>query len=192
MNVPQSVVRIWVPLMFSALTCLFFWNIAPVFWLLGLPIFLIIIFMGTLAEVHDNGRQIIIKTSWSSTSVSKEDVLGTQNSFLEGIGVLRLKQFFFPWGRVYFVHKWSTGSAIKESSPIWTILSPIVLAISGFVVARVGNIRVFKISTSTQSFWTVISAGVLFFLFVVIRNKRAAFANSLLFAAAYLVGLIFR
>jgi hypothetical protein len=96
------------PAMFGAMLCLFLWGMAPVFWLFALPVFPILVFMVSLAEVHDEGEQIRVKMWWKFTHIPKRDILSTGNSFLDGIGVLRLRRFMFPWGRIYFVHEWST------------------------------------------------------------------------------------
>ena len=95
------VVRVWMPIMLGVGVFLFFHGMAPEYWLLALPLFLIVIFMSTLAEIHDEGHRIHVKTLWHSTEVLKEDVASVAQSLLEGVGVLRLRRFVLPWGRIY-------------------------------------------------------------------------------------------
>lgn len=191
METSPAVVRVWMPTILGAVAYLFLHNMQPVYWLFALPLLPILIFMVTLAEVHDEGQQIYIRMLWKSNRISKKDILRSDKSFLDGIGVLRLARFVLPWGRVYFVHEWSKRPVSdNNSSPLWDIVASAVVAISGFIAARVTDIRGLRIETSHARVFALVSAGVLLFLFAIARKKRPGFANFALFAATYLVGLV--
>src|SRR5579863_2656460 len=136
MSMPQSVVRVWAPVFLAVMMCLFLRHLAPAYWILGLPVLAIGVFMATLAEVHDEGRGMCVKLLWKSWHVREEDVLRTDESFLEGIGVLRLRGFVFPWGRIYFVREWSATQPAERYSTFWDPLASAALAMSGFIAAR--------------------------------------------------------
>ncbi len=198
-------VRVWMPGLFVVMTCLFFHGMALQFWLLAVPPLLIATFMSTLAEVHDEGQRVHIKTLWSSMDVSKQDVVKTSRSFLEGIDVLHLRRFVPPWGRIYFVTDWSktaiadagrgkesTTSGTKSYLIIRATLESLVVALSGFFAARAigASVRDFSIATYTARALALLSAGGLCILFAVVQRKKPSFANVALFVAAALVGLV--
>ncbi len=190
MEMSPSVVRVWMPMIFAAVAYLFLHDMQPVFWLLALPLLPVLLFMVALAEVHDEGQQIYVKRLWKSCRILKNDVLGNNNSFIDGIGVLRLGRFVFPWGHIYFVHDWSNRPIAENISPIWEILASFLLAISGFVAAQAPDIRGLRIETLQARIIAFVLAGVLLFLFVVTRRKRQASANFALFAGTYVIGLV--
>jgi len=189
-STPPSVLRIWLPAMFGAMVCLFLSNMSPVYWLLVLPLLPLLIFIVALAEVHDEGRQIHVRRLWKSIYIPQEDIKKTSESFLDGIGVLHLRRFVFPIGRIYFVHEWSTRGPEKENSPIWGVLASAAMAISGFIAARAVNIPGFGFETPHARILAFVFAGALCVLFVATRRKKSGFANCMLFAAAYIVGLV--
>jgi len=191
MTTSPSVVRVWIPTILGATVCLFLQHMSPVYWLFASPVLLILIFMVTLAEIHDEGPNICVRLLWKSRHIPREDVLRSDRSFLDGIGVLRLRHFVFPWGPVFFVYEWSTTREKEEEASFFSdLLVSAVLAISGFVAARAGDIGGLKIEAPQARILGLVSAGVLCVLFAVARRKASSFANFLLFVAAYLVGLV--
>jgi uncharacterized membrane protein len=102
----RFIVTFWIP----ALLCA--WVAALIsgpkkFWLLALPILVVFAFMTTLASIHNRGKNLCVKRFWGSREVAASDVLEVRTSMLEGIGVVKLNRFAAPWGRIYFVKKWS-------------------------------------------------------------------------------------
>ena len=189
-STPKSVIRIWLPAVFCAEACLFLSGMSPDYWLLAVPLVPIVVFMLTLAEVHEEGRQVHIERLWGSAQISKEDVLQMGESFLDGIGMIRPKRFVFPFGRIYFVHEWSTKKAEGENSSKWNLLASAAMAISGFFAARVVNIHGLAFSAPHARILGLVLAGGLCTLFAATRRRKPAFANCVLFAAAYIVGLV--
>jgi hypothetical protein len=140
------VLRVWLPILFLLGLYLFFHGTAPQYWLLALPPLLLIIFMITLAEIHDEGRRIRVKTLWKSMDVPREEVVSTAQSGFDGIGVLRLHRFVLPRGRIYFVSDWSKlgvvnaddQGSIDEPNPygfVRSALESIAMAVSRFLAA---------------------------------------------------------
>jgi hypothetical protein len=187
---PKSVIRVWLPAFFSAGVCLFLSSMEPVYWLLALPLLPMLIFMVALAEVHDEGRQIYVRRLWNSTRIPKEDMLVTDKSFLDGIGVLHLKRFVFPFGRIYFVYEWSDCGPEKENSSKWDLLASTAIAISGFFGARAVLFRGFAFEAPHSRILALAFAAALCVSFAVTRRKRLGLANCMLFAAAYIIGLV--
>jgi hypothetical protein len=187
---PKSVIRVWLPTFFSAGLCLFLSHMPLAYWLLALPLLPIVIFMITLADVKDEGQEILVNRLWISTHIPKGDVLATNKSFLDGIGVLHLKRFAFPFGRIYFVPEWSTKRHEKQNSSNWDLLGSAALAISGFVAARAVNIHGLTAQTPNARALALALAGALCFSFAATRQKKPGLANGMLFAAAYIMGLV--
>jgi hypothetical protein len=196
------VVRVWMPLLFVISMCLFLRGMAPEYWLLAVPVLLVAIFMSTLADVRDDDHRIVIRTIWKSLHISKKDIVKTTPSVLDGIGVLYLRQYVFPWGRVYFVADWSKLAAteLQEESinsdsklTFWAgaLLVPLAMAISGFLVgvAIRLNIQSFRIEPATRM-WAFTLAGLLCVVFALARTRKPSFANVVLFAATGIVGFI--
>jgi hypothetical protein len=193
------------PIMLAAIVCLFFYGTAPQYWLLALPFLLVLAFMTTLAEIHDDGEKVHVKRWWNSRHVAKHDVTAIGPSFLDGIRVLQLRHYVFPWGRVYFVAEWSNlengsvgvgeESASRETEPpsfIRTALESLLVAVSGFVAARAISLDVqdFRIETSAARVGALIIAATLCVLFAVVRTKKPSFANVVLFVATWIAGLV--
>jgi hypothetical protein len=174
----------------GAVVCLFLHDMAPVYWLLALPLLPILIFMVTLAEIHDEGTGIHVKMLWKSRHLPRTEVLSTNHSYLDGIGELRLRNPVFPWGRIFFVYEWSATQSRKDVPHFYSVLASAVLAISGFVAARAVDISSFRVETSHARALALFSAGTLCALFAIARRKAPSLANSILFLAAYLVGLV--
>jgi len=198
------VVRVWMPMMFFLGVYLFFHGTAPEYWLIALPLLLIAIFMSTLAEIRDQGHRIHVKTLWHSIDVPKEDVAGIAQSLVEGVGVLRLHRFVFPWGRIYFVADWSKFGVVsperedgaegeaKPDSLARAIVESLVVALSGFLAARAIRSSVHDVRVETFA----IRAGAcslalaLCVVFAIARTRRPSFANVVLFVAIFVVGLV--
>ncbi len=201
------VVQVWMPIMFILGVYLFFHGMPPEHWLIGLPLLLIPVFMCTLAEVQDQGHRIQVKRLWHSIDLAKEDVAAISQSFVEGIGVLRLRRFVPPWGRVYFVTDWSklgvaspgsetdgTDSKSSRYSFALGMLESLVVAISGFVAARAitASVHDFRLQTSALRIGAVTLAVALCVLFAVARARRPSFANVVLFVATFIGGVALR
>ena len=201
------VVQVWMPIMFILGAYLFFHGMAPEYWLIGVPLLLIPAFMCTLAEVQDQGHRIQVRRLWHSIDVPKEDVATISQSFVEGIGVLRLRRFVPPWGRVYFVTDWSklgvaspgseterTNSRATRYSLVRRVLESLVVAISGFVAARAitAGVHDFRLQTSAMRIAAAALVGALCVLFAVARARKPSFANVVLFVATFIAGLALR
>lgn len=120
---PPSVVRVWMPSLMCIGIFLFLQHMAPIYWLGGVPVVALAMFMTTLAAVHDDGRQTYVKRWWAAPRrIPGKDVLGNDESALEGIGRLRLRRFVLPWGRIYFVREWSVTGKEKETARPWRVL----------------------------------------------------------------------
>lgn len=200
------VVRAWMPMMLLLGVYLFFHDVAPEYWPVALPLVLIVIFMSTLAEIHDEGHRMQVKTLWHSTEIPKEDVASVAQSLVEGVGVLRLRRFVLPWGRIYFVSDWSKfgvvnpkdeeekGSDAEPKLDSWAraTLESLIVAISGFLAARAMRIGVhdFRLETSAMRIGTFTLAGVLCVVFAIARKRRPSFANVVLFLATFVIGLV--
>jgi hypothetical protein len=196
------VVRVWMPMIVLLGVYLFFHGMAPEYWLVALPLVLIVIFMSTLAEIQDEGHRIHVKTLWHSTEVPKEDVASVAQSLLEGVGVLRLRRFVLPWGRIYFVSDWSkfgvspghekerTDAQPKPYSWARVTVESLVVAISGFLAARAMRTGVhdFRLETSAMRIGMFTLAGMLCVVFAIARTRRPSFANVTLFVATFVVG----
>jgi len=205
MSASPSVVRVWMPLGLGAWVCLFVRGMPLVYWVLALPMLLTVIFMSTLAEVRDDGHRIMVKTLWNSIDVPKEEVMRTTHSFLDGIGVLQLRRFVFPWGRIYFVTDWSKLGVV-DAGPggenarnearrfpfVRASLETLVVALSGFLAARAmsSSSRDFRIETSPMRMGAYPLAAVLCVVFLIARKRRPSFANVVLFVATFVVGLV--
>jgi hypothetical protein len=106
---------VWMPIILTTILCLFFYGSAPEYWLIALPLLLVVTFMTTLAEIHDEGHTVRVKRWWGSIEVAKQDVAKISPLLLDGIGVLKLRRFVFPWGRIYFVADWSNSGSEGRS-----------------------------------------------------------------------------
>jgi hypothetical protein len=203
--VPPIVIRLWMPLLFTTMMCLFLRGTAPEYWLIALPLLVLFGFMNTLADVHDMGKTIRINRWWSSVDVPKEKIVRIAPSSLEGIGALQFCRFIFPWGRIYFVAEWSDlegvdikpGSATRSDESkayplIWNVLASFALAVSGFISARAisANVHGFRIETSGARTEAFGAAAVLCLVFAITWTRRSSFANVALFVAAWIGGLI--
>lgn len=197
------VVTVWMPTMFILGVYLFFHGMAPEYWLIALPLVLVVFFMTTLAEVHDQGHQIRVKLLWHSMDVPKQEVVGIAQSFVKGVGVLRLRRFVFPWGRIYFVIDWSRIGVVRpgpenersdaEAKPYHlarAVLDSILMAISGFIAARAMRVVPnLGLETSTMRIGAFTLAGALCVVFAMARTRSPSFANVLLFVATFIAGL---
>jgi hypothetical protein len=203
--VPPIVIRVWMPLLFVAIVCLFLRGMTPEYWLIALPLLLLFGFMNTLADVHDMGNIIRIKRWWNSVDVPKGEIVRIGPSFLEGIGVLQLCRFVFPWGRIYFVSDWSnvgtvdaepgkatSSNGINAYPLVRNMLASLAMAVSGFISARAisANVRGFRIETSGARTAAFGAAAVLCLVFAVTRTRTSSFANVALFVATWIGGLI--
>jgi len=189
-NMSPTVVRVWMPVFLGVAVCLFLSKISFVYWLLfALPLLPIVVFMVALAEVRDEGMQIQVKTVFKSMRIFKTDIVRTEESFLDGIGVLHLRWYVLPYGRIYFVRGWSTRAEEKQHSSAWNFSVSVLLAISGFVAARAGDVSGLRVEASHARILALACAGSLCVWSVAVRGKRRSFANCLLFAAAYIIGL---
>src|SRR5205085_1759848 len=97
-TISPFVMTIWMPALLSIGCSLFLYGTAPIYWLLFLPMWLVIAFMSTLAAVRDDGQSIHIRRWWKSTVVLKQDIARIGPAFLDGVGVVYLRRFAFPWG----------------------------------------------------------------------------------------------
>jgi hypothetical protein len=197
------VVRVWMPMMLILGVCLFFRGAAPEYWLVALPLVLVAVFMSTLAEIQNEGRQIQVRTLWHSTEIPKEDVASIAQSSLEGIGVLRLRRFVLPWGRIYFVSDWSklgvslghekecTDAEPRPYSSARVSFESLAVAISGFLAARAMRTGAhdFGLETPAMRIGMFAIAGILCVVFAIARTRRPSFANVTLFVATFMVGL---
>jgi hypothetical protein len=198
------IVRVWMPILFLVGVYLFFHGTAPEYWLLALPLVLIVLFMATLAEIHDQGHRIHVRRLWHSIDVPREDVAGIAQSLLEGVGVLRLRRFVLPWGRIYFVSDWSkfgvvsggregeeTESEAKPHSFTRAVIEILVVAISGLLAGRAIRSSVHGVIVETLALrvgW-VIFALTLCVVFAIARRSWPSFANVVLFVATFIVGI---
>ena len=203
MSASPFVVRVWMPILFILGVYLFFHGTAPVYWLIALPLVLVVLFMTTLAEIQDQGHRVHVKTLWQSIDVPKEDVAGIASCFLEGVGVLRLRRFVLPWGRIYFVSDWSklgvslghekerTDAEPRPYSWARVTLESLVVAISGFLAARAmgTGIHDFRLEKSAIRIGMLALAGILCVVFAITRARRPSLANVTLFIATFIVGL---
>ena len=192
------------PILFILGVYLFFHDTAPEYWLIALPLVLIVLFMTTLAEIHDQGHRIHVSRLWYSIDVPKEDVAGISQSFVEGVGVMRLHRFVLPWGRIYFVSDWSKfgvvsagregekteGEAEPHSFPR-AVLETLVVAISGFLAGRAFRSSFHGVIVETLALRLVcaIFALMLCVVFAIARRTRPSFANVVLFVATLVLGL---
>jgi hypothetical protein len=204
-TIPPILIRVWMPVLFLAMMCLFFQGMAPEYWLISLPLLLLLSFMNTLADVHDVGNTVRIKRWWTSIDVPKGDIAQIRPSFLDGIGVLQLRRFVFPWGRIYFVADWSnvgtvdtesgktrTSDGTKPHRFVRNILASLALAVSGFISARAisANVHEFTTETLAARIAALIIAGTLFVLFAATWTRWPSFANVVLFVATWIGGLV--
>jgi hypothetical protein len=159
--------------------------------------------MATLAEIQDQGHRIHVRRLWHSIDVPKEDVAGIAQSFVEGVGLMRLRRFVFPWGRIYFVSDWSKFGVVsprpeepridheaRPYSSVRTIVESLVVAISGFLAARAMRAGVddFRLETSAMRIGAFTLAGALCVVFAIARTRRPSFANVVLFVATFIGG----
>ena len=193
------------PLMFLAMLWLFLHRQSPGYWLVAIPLLLLFGFMNTLADVHDLGNVLRIKRWWNSVDLPKGEITGISPSFIGGIGVLHLRQFAFPWGRIYFVEEWSNLESVdtrseKAASPEETAAGPrvrdslasLALAVSGYICARAisNSVREFRIETYFARSAALTIAAALCILFAATRTKKPSFANVVLFVATWISGLV--
>ena len=199
--ISRFLMTVWMPMIFLAIVCLFLYGVALKYWLLVLPFLLVLAFMTTLAEIHDGGETVHVQRWWGSIALAKEDVAERTPFFLEGIGVLKLRRFVFPWGRIYFVDDWSdvgeprAGAEKKQQvvkPSIFTALASFVLAVSGFLAARAisSNVLDFSIKTPAMRIEALTVAGVLCIIFTTARKRNPSFANVALFMATLITGFV--
>jgi hypothetical protein len=190
-------------MMFVIGMCLFLAGMAPVYWLLGLPVVVVAVFMSTLADIQHEGRRVVANTVWRSLNIPQGDVVRTAPSFLEGISVMRLRRYVFPWGRIYFVTDWSKFGSLnpeearmnEESKPRSSgrvLLETLVVAGSGFIFGFGirSNTKGFRIETSGMQIAAVGFAGLLMMVFAVARKRRPALANVVLWIATAIIGSV--
>lgn len=195
------VVRVWLPILFTLGVYLFFRGTPPEYWLMALPLMLIPLFMATLADVQDRGSRLHVKRLLATIDIPREDVAGMAPSFMEGVGVLRLRRFVFPWGSVYFVSDWSKfgvasppleGGAARQAghSSVGRVLEWLIVASSGFLASRAlsSTGHLVRAETSAMRAAILTLALVLFVFFAVTRRSRPAFANIVLFMATFAAG----
>jgi len=192
------------PILFTLGIYLFFRGTPPRYWPIALPLMLIPLFMATLADIRYQGQRLLVKRLWTSMDVAQDDVIVMAPSFLEGVGVLRLRRFVFPWGGVYFVSDWSKfgvegpdfeggpGNAVGRST-VRTVIEWLVVAISGFIAGRTLSSRahVIDIQVSAHRTAALLISLALGVLFVITQRSRPSFANVALFLAISLAGIIF-
>jgi|SRR5215510_15004565 len=195
------VIRVWMPLGLVAGISLFLDGMAPEYWVLGLPVLLVAIFTSTLADVSDRGHRILVRTVWRSLDIPKNSVVKTAPSFLKGIGVLKLRSYVFPWGRVYFVADWSKFGAASPEEPgvgnqskpsLWLAwLASLAMGVSGFLMGFGvrSNTRGFRVEP-TMRLWAFILVGLLAVVFAFVRTRKPSFANVVLFAATGIIGFV--
>lgn len=190
LNTSPSIIRICLPAALGATACFFLWGLEPVYWLFTLPLIPVFLFMVSLAEVHDHGEQIHVQMLWTSINIEKKDIVRTRESFIEGIGILDVKRFVLPWGRIYFVHEWST-KPIQQQDSVWGgLVGSSALMLSGLVAARAGGIGRLRLEASHARIPAIIGTVALLLIFALTRKKMPAFANAALFVAAYMAGLV--
>lgn len=204
-TISRFVMTVEMPILFAIGVYLFFQDAAPISWLPALPLLLVVTFMSTLAEIHDEGQTILVKRWWSSLRVIKTEIAIVGPSFLEGIRVLQLRRFVFPWGRIYFVAEWSSLGTLSAGageeitsrkdepySLIPATLASFLAGISGFIAARTisSDVQDFRIETFTPRVAAVAIAGALCVVFAIIRTRRPSFANVVLFLATWIAGLV--
>ena len=203
MNLAGSpyVITVWMPLFMVVSLVLFLYGMPPAYWLLGLPTLPLPIFMSTLADVSDSGHQIVVKRVWHSIEIPKSDVLTTIPSFLEGIGVLKLRRYVFPWGRIYFVRDWSKLGVASPAeyridnqrtwSPWLEWLTSLAMAVSGFMMSSAvrSSIKGFRVEPTVR-LWAFILAGLMAVLFAFVRTRKPGFANIVLYMATGIVGFV--
>jgi hypothetical protein len=192
------------PVLFLTMMCLFLYGTARWYWLVSVPLLMLFSFMNTLADIHDIGNRFRVNRWWSSVDISKSEITQVGPSFLEGIGVLRLRRFIFPWGPIYFVAEWSdvpvltvkageasTGEQGESHNGVRDALAACVLAVSGFASARVlsASVRDFRIESAAARIVALVIAGSLCVLFALTWAKKTTFANVVLFAATWIAGL---
>jgi hypothetical protein len=146
--------------------------------------------MAALAEIHEEGQGIYVKRLWSSSYIAKENILGIDDSFLEGIGALRLRYFDFPVGKVYFVREWSGRKIADNSSSFWSPFVSAAFAALGFFGARLVGLNRIRVESHYARPLAVGLATILCFLFFAIRKKNPSFANVTLYAAAFIIGCV--
>jgi len=112
----RIVVTVFMPGLMGFGVCFFLSGHGPAMWVLASPLLLLVLFMATLAEVHELGDRFLVKTSFQTRYVLKEDILSIGNSILEDVGMIRPKRYIFPWGAVYFIREWS-AQAHRGKSP---------------------------------------------------------------------------
>ncbi len=205
LEISRFLMTVWMPGILTAIVCMFFYDAAPRYWLLALPLLLVLAFMTTLAEIHDRGGTLNVKRWWGSIEVAKQDVVESSPSFLDGISRLKLRRFVLPWGKIYFVPEWSK---LRETAQIETsgadsgakgakalaALASFALAFSGFVAATAIRSREldFRMRTSAARIEALVCVAVLGTLFLVTRKKSPSFANVVLFVATFIAGLAYR
>jgi hypothetical protein len=205
-GVPAAVITIWMPALFFAGLCLLLRGLQPRFWFICIPVIPLLGFMNTLAEIRSKEKQVRIKRWWGSICISESEILEISQSRLEGILRLRIRRFVPPWGVVYFVADWSNietlraGIAGRHSTPsdhprerVSNLISSVLLGISGFVLGRALTEDFHKFSIENRATSILILATSVGFagLFAFARKRAPTLANLLLFAAMFIVALLF-
>ena len=192
------------PAIFLAQMILFFHGLNPVYWLVALPLLLVLGFMTTLAEIHDRGNTLQIKRWWRSWDVRKADIVRVSPTLLDDVHFVQLRQFVPPWGKVYFWCDWSSYTADDVSHQVATndstgswghsmidAIAPIALAVSGFICARaLRETDGFRIETASGRVEASVLSAAMCVVFLLLRKRRPSFANALLFWATCVVGLV--
>jgi hypothetical protein len=205
-STPPIVTTLLLPIIFSTWVYFLFGR-PPVYWLLAPPLLLVIVFMTTLAEVHDEGETVRVKRWWHTVHVAKRDVARIGPSFVDGISVVELCHSVFPWGRVYFVDDWSKlgtlaagharGDGTSGTNPstrraVRVILDSLAVAVFGFIMGRGARVGFPQrwIESSSARIEALALAAALCVVFAIAQIRKPGSAPLALAVATWIAGLV--
>lgn len=191
-NIPRSVLTLWMPVILAAMLCLFLWGQSLIAWACSLPLWIVILFMLTLAEVRQEGNTVTYRRWLGSSRADDNEVLCVGQSRLRGTAYVELKRFVLPWGRVYFQTEWANEALVRRIEPkqgrsrrsaadvVWTVIA----AVSGFGTGSVVTSNVFHhTSRGDQAGVVLAMAALLLVSGLLIGRRNASLGNSFVFIA---------
>jgi hypothetical protein len=184
----RIVVTVVMPGLIGYGVCFFLSGLGPAMWILASPLLLLLLFMASLAEIHEFGSGVSVRTLFGTHHVAKKDILSVGNSVLEDIGVIRARRYIFPWGAIYFVRQWS-ALPLERRQPVIDGLSMVVMGCSGFIVSRAAHISRFQIRTGGGVKLAILCAVLLCIFALTIYKREPGVANWIMFAAGFILGV---
>jgi hypothetical protein len=116
-NIPRSVITVWLPAILAAMLCLFLWGQSLAVWACTIPLWILIVFMVTLAEARQEGHTLVFRRWSHSSRVDDREVWRVGQSRLAGTGFIELRRFVLPWGKVYFQAGWANEDLVRRMEP---------------------------------------------------------------------------